>query len=168
MRCSSGIIGIIKVVEAQNSARKFATKSFRGQKAYYFAEKNFQSVIWNIAQMATSVICCCAPIYQSILPKVSLYDRISSWASTTFGSRRFQPNSSSHSGSRTYSSAVIHQKRNEVTGVNHRANWLSLDGSSERALAWAEADPKEGLTEEESCENIPMGAVRVDRSVYVV
>jgi hypothetical protein len=145
----SGVIGIIKVVEAQNAA-----------------QANFKSVIWNIVQMATSIICCCAPIYQSILPKRGLYNVVYSWASTTFGSASRK---SSQGASTARAGTFNSQKSNKLS---QRAPWTNLDGASERGLAWAEVDAEgrkeREMNDDDSRDNIPMGSVRVERSVDVV
>ncbi|KAI1452555.1 hypothetical protein F4805DRAFT_446956 [Annulohypoxylon moriforme] len=162
----SGVIGIIKVVEAQNSA-----------------QRNFLSVIWNLIQMATSIICCCAPIYNSILPKVGFYTAFRSWASQTFTRR---PSSSAVLSERKESGAGISTKASKVSSaksgksyqsqpknLDRHAHWVHLDGSSERGLAWAEIEAergngKGGGGEDGGADGIAMGAITVKRSIDVV
>jgi hypothetical protein len=117
--------------------------------------------------MATSIICCCAPIYQSILPKRGLYNVVYSWASTTFGSgsRKSSQGASTARANGTFNSQKSHK-------LSQRAPWTNLDGASERGLAWAEVDAEgrkeREMNDDDSRDNIPMGAVRVERSVDVV
>jgi hypothetical protein len=116
--------------------------------------------------MATSIICCCAPIYQSILPKRGLYNVVYSWASTTFGSASRK---SSQGASTARAGTFNSQKSNKLS---QRAPWTNLDGASERGLAWAEVDAEgrkeREMNDDDSRDNIPMGSVRVERSVDVV
>ncbi|CAJ2508443.1 Uu.00g134690.m01.CDS01 [Anthostomella pinea] len=51
----SGIIGLIKIKEA-----------------YSAAYNNFLSPIWDIVQMSTSIICCCAPIYKPLISDLKI------------------------------------------------------------------------------------------------
>ncbi|KAK2591238.1 hypothetical protein QQS21_011080 [Conoideocrella luteorostrata] len=139
----SGIISIIKVVQAQ-----------------YAAQRNFQSVIWNIVQMATSIICCCAPIYQSILPKFGVYDKLYSWVSTVLSSRRSHGDSAGRHGPAANTSTGDNN-RSKSGGLSQRSQWFNnYNGSSERALAWAEAGLKQnkgGSLGSKDTVNIPSG-----------
>ncbi|KAI1380098.1 hypothetical protein F4677DRAFT_405848 [Hypoxylon crocopeplum] len=152
----SGVIGIIKTVQAQNSA-----------------QRNFLSIIWNLVQMATSIICCCAPIYQSILPKVGLYDALRSWASRSFASKRPSAVSNDHFSNATKSTKPPSSKsyQSETRALDRHAHWTHLDGSSERGLAWAEIEAEHGLGSEDKemdGDRIPMKTVRVEHSVDIV
>ncbi|KAI1176533.1 hypothetical protein F4777DRAFT_262127 [Nemania sp. FL0916] len=55
----SGVIGFIKIREA-----------------YSAAYNNFLSPIWDIVQMATSIICCSAPIYKSLVPDFTTFRKL--------------------------------------------------------------------------------------------
>ncbi|KAI0003533.1 hypothetical protein F4779DRAFT_601778 [Xylariaceae sp. FL0662B] len=57
----SGVIGFIKIAEV-----------------YSAAYNNLLSPIWDIVQMATSIICCCAPIYRSLLPDLGIIKMLGS------------------------------------------------------------------------------------------
>ncbi|KAI1100350.1 hypothetical protein F4804DRAFT_319288 [Jackrogersella minutella] len=158
----SGVMGIIKVVEAQNSA-----------------QRNFLSVIWNLIQMATSIICCCAPIYNSILPKVGLYNALRSWASQTFTK---QPSAAVSSEPKP-SAAAISTKvskassaksyQSQPKNLDRHAHWVHLDGASDRGLAWAEieADREAGVEYREEMKDgdgIVMKSIKVQHDVEVV
>ncbi|ORY71957.1 uncharacterized protein BCR38DRAFT_418509 [Pseudomassariella vexata] len=51
----SGVVGIIKIAEAYGSIGS-----------------NIENAIWNVVQLACSIICCCAPIYKSMFSNMSL------------------------------------------------------------------------------------------------
>lgn len=41
--------------------------------------------LWATIQQSCSVVCCCAPIYKSLVPSMDLYSRVKSFASRIFG-----------------------------------------------------------------------------------
>lgn len=159
----SGFIGIIKIVESQQSAGN-----------------NFLSVLWNVVQMATSIICCCAPIYKSIMPETGLYSKLYSWASRslTVGSKATSTGSSGTGGSMPaeHSLSPMHSThhKGQARKTGPRAHWVSLDDSSARALAWTEieAGGQQNRSSHEDDEpyrgGIPMRTVKVDQSVDIV
>jgi hypothetical protein len=109
------------------------------------AERNFHSVIWNLVQMATSLICCCAPIYRSIVPGLSFFGSLGSWVSQTFRSTSPRSkacvhtgaNESTHSASSkesTKGSAKV-QERSEGSSKHSAPREKIGETSSERDLA---------------------------------
>ncbi|KAI0964938.1 hypothetical protein F4678DRAFT_454355 [Xylaria arbuscula] len=147
----SGIVGIVKTVEAQNSAKS-----------------NFLSIIWNLVQMATSIICCCAPIYQALVPKVGLFHLLRSWASETFTSEK--PSAGSANGpydNLQKSDSVSH--RRQPQSIERHAHWQQ-NGTSEEILAWTEVQTDHGPDRQthQSREEIPMGTIEVKQSYQVV
>ncbi|KAI1332131.1 hypothetical protein F5Y16DRAFT_421408 [Xylariaceae sp. FL0255] len=150
----SGILGIVKVVEAQHSAKR-----------------NFLSIIWNLVQMATSIICCCAPIYQSLLPKLGLYNTLRSWATGSFGTRKSSVEATAK-GSKyaSQSKASSMSYKRYPPSIERHAHWKQIDGSSERVFAWTEieTDGRAGRSRNQSSENIPMGTIEVKQSYQVV
>lgn len=128
--------------------------------------------------MSTSIICCCAPIYKSILPQVGMYSAVRSWASKTFVSKqssaasREQHGSSGLTGSTKFSSKSY---RGQPRGINTHAHWVHLNNeSSERGLAWTEVEAahrKDGsLHDVDGADGngIAMRTVRVEHSYDVV
>ncbi|KEY74371.1 Sat4 [Stachybotrys chartarum IBT 7711] len=145
----SGFIGIIKIVEAYDSA-----------------QRNFQAVIWNVVQMSISIICCCAPIYRSILPKMGM-SSIPSWASWSLrgSSRRSKAVASTADGTSKFSMRS-YQGEGKAGGTSVSGNWINLDGSSQRALAWVDAESHG--KDQSTYQDIPMGRMKVERSVEVI
>lgn len=45
----------------------------------------FYDPLWATIQQGCSVICCCVPIYKSLIPSLDLFSRIRSLGSRTFG-----------------------------------------------------------------------------------
>jgi hypothetical protein len=127
--------------------------------------------------MATSIICCCAPIYRSIIPDLLHFGSISSWALQTFRSTGSpsktaadtEANKSTHSASFKGSPKSAAKSRERSTGFSkYGAPWEQIDeGSSERDLAWTDvrvSDDEDALGKR----GIPMRTVKIEQSVEVV
>ncbi|KAI6084201.1 hypothetical protein F4821DRAFT_178595 [Hypoxylon rubiginosum] len=102
-------------------------------------ENNFLSVIWNIVQMGTSIVCCCGPIFQSIFPKVNFFTMLRSWISQTLipkypSARKYRSESIGVSPA----SSDIYQ--GQPKGMSHPAQWVPFHESGERSLAWADIE----------------------------
>ncbi|KAF2235728.1 hypothetical protein EV356DRAFT_499344 [Viridothelium virens] len=159
----SGILGIVKTVEAQN-----ATKN------------NYLWVDWNLVQEATSIICCCTPIYMSLLPKTNWFSSISSWASRTFFSSHSKLSGGSSGATKATngsgSSSGNSSKHRNRSNVN--ASGAQSDGASEHELvthgpdsAYTYAIGKGnsiGDWQSEEKDGVPMRQVCVEHSVEVV
>ncbi|KAF4625320.1 hypothetical protein G7Y89_g12848 [Cudoniella acicularis] len=131
----SGVIGIIKIAEA-----------------YGNVGSNVRDATWNIAQQGTSILCCCAPIYKSLLQELHIFRRLGltflygSKGDTQYGKKSSEASSATD--------------KNGTRGKN----WLPLDGSSsQRQLAWVEANAGAGREH-----SYPMRAVNINRSVEMV
>jgi hypothetical protein len=137
-------------------------------------ERNFLSVIWNVVQMGTSIICCCAPIYQSILPKIGFYEVVRSWVSSRTHMSKQPTSGSSKRKSGGFSSSTknsAHTYGSQPKGLNRHAHWDHFDDVSERGLAWAEIEAKPGSRSSDAAsdgERIPMKGVKVRQSIDVV
>lgn len=70
----SGVIGFIKIGEAYSAACKCIKSAYYTARAKLsnFPDKNILDPIWDIAQMATSMICCCAPSFPRLFSDVHL------------------------------------------------------------------------------------------------
>ncbi|KAK3985463.1 hypothetical protein QBC44DRAFT_275096 [Cladorrhinum sp. PSN332] len=107
----AGVIGIIKIGEAWGTIGT-----------------NIRNSTWNMAQQATSIVCCCVPIYNSLLSAIkgkrqaalAARRRVESWSPPITGN-----------GTRTES---------EVMGES----WLPLDEASQRGLMW-DANTRAGM-----------------------
>lgn len=85
---------------------------------------------WNIVQQATSILCCCAPIYKSILQELNIIHKLG--LSFLYGS-----------GSRTRKSQYANKSSEATSASDSRGkskNWLPLDGSSQGEVAWTEVN----------------------------
>ncbi|KAI1392108.1 uncharacterized protein F4822DRAFT_389641 [Hypoxylon trugodes] len=110
----SGVIGFIKIGEA-----------------YSAAYTNILDPIWDIVQMATSIICCCAPIYRSLVIELGSVRRLSSKLSSQLGLTWLRTRSS-----QTRKSSWTDSNTNKSKSRTRDENWMPIDGSSQRELAW--------------------------------
>ncbi|KAH7322415.1 hypothetical protein B0I35DRAFT_498921 [Stachybotrys elegans] len=112
----SGIIGFVKIGEAYTSAYA-----------------NQLSGIWDVVQMATSIICCCAPVYKSALPRFGIFKALRS----TFG----YSSSAAHTdfSAQNATSVASSGTANKVRSKNRDEDetWLRLDDNSRKDLAWS-------------------------------
>lgn len=100
--------------------------------------------------MATSIICCCAPIYRSILPESFRVGSLSSWISQTFRSPTSRSKSSLHNPSKGQVNNDAHSESSKGSGKRlakyqdeafrkYGVPWEHVDKeSNERELAWTE------------------------------
>ncbi|KXX79393.1 hypothetical protein MMYC01_204076 [Madurella mycetomatis] len=109
----AGIIGIIKVGEA-----------------YGTIGTNVRNSSWNMAQQATSIICCCAPIYKSLLSEFSIFNRLGSSLFSGSRSRKMDYGA----GVATWPPKLTNTNVSQVG----QENWVRLEGSSQHELAWTE------------------------------
>jgi hypothetical protein len=130
--CLSGIVGFVKIGEAYTSAYA-----------------NQLSGIWDVVQMATSIICCCAPVYRSVLPRIGLFAALRS----TFGrSSRTRKTADSSSPSARHNTSAASGETSFMgkgrprgsgrDGIEDEA-WLRLeeDGSRDKgSAAWASVE----------------------------
>ncbi|KAI2618097.1 hypothetical protein GGR54DRAFT_184289 [Hypoxylon sp. NC1633] len=122
----AGVIGFVKIAEAytSNGAGDFVIRT------------------WSIAQMASSIICCCAPTYKPILPSDGFFDRIASQA-RSYSSWFLSPRSLRSKPPRPLMTES--SKESAGMGVDYAKGrrsqeWLYFDGSSQRGLAWTEVN----------------------------
>lgn len=117
----AGIIGFVKI------GQLYATGGGSKSRAV-----NFTIGLWTIVQQACSIICCCAPIYKSILPSGDIFSRLASgtssfWVKTV----KSVP---------TKNSLVSRSERSGKRSINSRSNhnasvkddWMLLDASSQK------------------------------------
>lgn len=83
-----------------------------------------------MAQQATSIICCCAPIYKSLLSEFSIFNKLRS--SLFSGSR--SRNTDYGAGVATWPPRLTNTNGSQVG----QENWVRLEGSSQHELAWTE------------------------------
>ncbi|KEY73199.1 hypothetical protein S7711_04165 [Stachybotrys chartarum IBT 7711] len=103
----SGVIGIVKVVQA-----------------YDAAYNNVLNPIWDIVQMATSIICCCAPVYKVALPQLSFSKLRSMLSSYGLESSARRSRGLSHADSSVGS---------ERSYIQTSSDWLRLGHQQETA-----------------------------------
>ena len=90
--------------------------------------------LWDIAQIGFAVICCCAPIYRSLLPKTSLFNFAKSrYASLVHGQRYYG------SASRT---APNGDSTKQSSG--NGSNWILLDEPGEVRVLVTTSDQMSG------------------------
>ncbi|KAI2621840.1 hypothetical protein GGR54DRAFT_83775 [Hypoxylon sp. NC1633] len=142
----SGVLGFVKIAEAYTSN----------------GAGNLVIGMWAIAQMASSIVCCCAPTYKPILPSDETFNRIASWLLSSRSlrskpSRSLRPTSSD--GAAAMGAGYADGRRSQ--------EWLHLDGSSQRGLAWTEVNssPDGRLVTESS---YPMKTVTLQQSEQMV
>ncbi|KAI1394962.1 hypothetical protein F4819DRAFT_479949 [Hypoxylon fuscum] len=143
----AGIVGFVKIGEA------------------YAANDPTHLIIgaWAIAQMACSIICCCAPTYKNVLPTdgffIRLVSHITNYSRSARSSRSRVYRSSNPSSSRER----MANKSNESNSIA-RQDWPPLGESSQRGFAWTEvdADPEHGTINESG---YPMKTVSVRQNV---
>ncbi|KAK4224655.1 hypothetical protein QBC38DRAFT_485052 [Podospora fimiseda] len=97
----AGVIGIIKIGEAWGTIGTHIRNS-----------------TWNMAQQATSIVCCCVPIYNNLLSALK-------------GKGREVERHLEEPWSPPMSRNRAHRESEEF-----EENWLPMDGSSQRALMW--------------------------------
>ncbi|KAI6085899.1 hypothetical protein F4821DRAFT_239858 [Hypoxylon rubiginosum] len=128
----AGIVGFVKIGEA------------------YAANDPTHMIIgaWAIAQMACSIICCCAPTYKPMLPTegffTPLVSRITNYSRSSRPSRSQVYRSSHPSSSQERTASKLNDSNQMV-----RQEWIPLGHSSQRGFAWAEvnADPGHSIDE---------------------
>ncbi|TVY48033.1 Satratoxin biosynthesis SC1 cluster protein [Lachnellula occidentalis] len=117
-----------------------------------FGAMNAQKVelmdpIWAVVQQACSIICCCAPIYKPLLPQLGLWDKLLSFGSQTFGSRR-----SSGSRSKSEAQASLNEAAKSDASVGriwkqNPTHWVQLDERSASSSP-VRQEPYGGMREE--------------------
>lgn len=115
----TGIIGFVKIGEA-----------------YGDVGSNILNAVWNEVQMAVSIICCCAPIYRSILPEAPWLRTM--WSRTVanlLSGRSSNKAGSNGEGSPSHFSPIRTFGQGNDRGNRRRDNlsdkdWVPLDGSS--------------------------------------
>ncbi|KAK4233749.1 hypothetical protein C8A03DRAFT_19227 [Achaetomium macrosporum] len=138
---------------------------------------NYMPALWAIVQSTCSVICCCAPIYKSILPKKGLFKRLKSFAFPTGSGSTEKINSSSHSWPRADQFATLEKNSVSVSFSPSESmepiqnfSWLQLDDANQtikRAAVWAEASS--GTEPERKREPVyELNAISVQKTVEVV
>lgn len=105
-------------------------------------------LIWTILQMATSIICCCAPIYKSLLPQMHIFETLRS---------KLKGSSSTSSNPKEAS-----QKQRRET-----EKWLRMDESSTRGLAWAEVETR-SHSRSHSNRDCPIRTVQIHQDLEMV
>lgn len=127
-----------------------------------FLDSNLLSPIWDIVQMATSIICCCAPIFRSLFldlhiikPLKSLFSSITNRSRYKTGTTSLEASDSSagHSQSRTFDQ-----------------NWLRIGGNTDRQTGWTEVatgpyNPQRQNYDVEEQPSHPMRTLEVRQSV---
>ncbi|KAM7189794.1 hypothetical protein V8F33_009820 [Rhypophila sp. PSN 637] len=121
----SGVIGFIKIAEA-----------------YGAAYNNIRSPIWDIVQMASSIICCCAPIYKPLILELGIVKALRS----TFGSSAHGSGSGGSGFSKKSAPKPPRWNGNRWTGGGSKEedthmSWVRIGGSnapssSKEELAW--------------------------------
>lgn len=120
----TGIVGFMKIGEA-----------------YGDIGTNILDTVWIVVQMAVSIICCCAPIYRSIMPESPLLRRL--WSKTVgslIGGRSSNKGESSSGGSpphfpplRTFGQGSDRGNRRHDDLSNKTwtvEDWMLLDGNT--------------------------------------
>ena len=101
---------------------------------------NFTIGLWTIIQQACSILCCCAPIYKSLLPPLNLFSRLSStngsWTRVVRTVRTKRSQSSKLSSPRQGSAGF----REATVADSQKHNWVILDDSSQKRPVTAEQD----------------------------
>ncbi|KAI1389071.1 uncharacterized protein F4822DRAFT_404864 [Hypoxylon trugodes] len=157
----SGAIGFVKVGVAQHAVNR-----------------DFRQSIFDEVQMATSLLCCCAPLYKSLIPTdIGFIQALKSWTGRIGSTNTEKPDSRAVSEpGRRPESRGFSPGRARALERNQRDRWMNIDGS---ALAWTDVEAshvdvyvsraeedRDGVSEAGS--SIPLKAVRVDRTVEVV
>lgn len=93
--------------------------------------------------MATSIICCSAPMYKSIFPDLGIISRLRSWGSRSLISFR-RPTASSSSGS-------PHRQNKEQD--MRTPPWVNMDWWSLKDVAAVEEKPHNGAHEHDNSPN---------------
>ncbi|ROW15260.1 hypothetical protein VPNG_03107 [Cytospora leucostoma] len=118
----SGILGFVKIGEV------YAVPDEDG-------ETNVTNGFWDLLQMATTIFCCCAPIYKTILPPEGFWTRFK--ASIISFSRTSRLNKSTE-GSQKFS--------NSSQGpFQPSSNWPRFHGGTQRDYTWAEVSTVDEL-----------------------
>ncbi|KAK5989623.1 Satratoxin biosynthesis SC1 cluster protein 4 [Cladobotryum mycophilum] len=141
----SGIIGFIKIGVA------FGTIGL-----------SIVNTIWIEVQMATSIVCCCAPVDMSLLVQARLFQRLK---------LRFPPSFPSLSKtSKDSKGPSIKGKASSENELAQRMDWSYLDTSNSRELAWVEVETgrssrsQERAMWESSNQLYPMKTVRIHQT----
>jgi hypothetical protein len=102
---------------------------------------NTTIALWTVVQQACSIICCCAPVYKSLLPSMKFYQilkssALSSW-SKVVGSSQGKTTAASYEGS-----GLGHPgSTNDKSMASRKRKWVILDGSSQKRLAEVSDEP---------------------------
>lgn len=154
----SGLIGFIKIGEA-----------------YGDVGSNILNAVWDEVQMAVSIICCCAPIWRTVIPEIPL---LQTFWSKTFGSSSGRssekPNSGRLRGSlRTWGQGSSRKRRDPDASLmdtnvskawDGQEDWVPLgSGSGEVHVGTAH-----GQQASEEHYAYPAQGVHVHRTVEVV
>lgn len=181
----SGVIGFIKIGEAYSAACKMrppytsrCSSRTAADVRRNLQDNNIRSPLWDVIQMATSIICCCAPVYKPLILELGIVKALRS----TFGS------SGGGSGSRSYSKSKpptpprwngkkwtgrssLSESAGSGGGGHHHQPWLRIGGSSKEELAWtAEVYGASGANnnQDENAPAYPLRTMEVRQTVEIV
>ncbi|KAI0173025.1 hypothetical protein GGR52DRAFT_547063 [Hypoxylon sp. FL1284] len=150
----SGAIGFIKVGVAQNAVNRDLRQS-----------------IFDEVQMATSLLCCCAPVYRSLITTdMGFIQVLRSWITRTRSSAVSTTRKSSGVAS------AFRKIPSSDLNRNRRDRWMNMDDS---VLAWTDVEASHVVTQasqayeerdrvSEAGSSIPLKSIQVDKSFNVV
>lgn len=101
----------------------------------HFLDTNILDPIWDIVQMASSIICCCAPIYRSLLVDVHPFHALRSHVSNV---HLFKSIRSTIGSSTRRSGDTKLQSISRTSGDSKEKRWLHCDESHQNRLVWAQ------------------------------
>lgn len=101
--------------------------------------------------MVANTICCCAPVYRTILPKIPLVQKLKSKVSLLYGSGIDKSKKSDNMLSRT----VV-----TIGGTVRKPNaadqeWIQLNGASNQELTWSDAENGREVKIVTKSQNVP-------------
>ncbi|KAK3934704.1 hypothetical protein QBC46DRAFT_426015 [Diplogelasinospora grovesii] len=118
--------------------------------------------LWGLGQMFCSVVCCCVPIFNSIMPKVNIISRLRTLTSSFSSKSRAQLSNirtNSTTGKRTM------QSGSDTDGnySSHYApsGWMQLGGGNSDTKGFATANYVRAQTPPDSESSYPLGTVVV-------
>ena len=99
MHCSSGVIGIVKI---------YLT--------YGTVGNSIINATWNVAQQATSILCCCVPIYKPLLKSLHSFQKKTFSFLYKSGSKKSQGTGSDGTYQGTYQGTYHSHENNNTSG----------------------------------------------------
>jgi hypothetical protein len=106
----AGILGFVKISEGFSASQK--------------SKVELLDPIWAVVQQTCSVICCCAPVYKTIMPNFGVFEKLQSLTTLIFSRTRSSKSASLPVSNENGASKEMSARRKSWKGTG---DWVQLD-----------------------------------------